>query len=174
MLAVFLPDEYVSSIYHIDLARLWDAGMRGLVTDLDNTLVAWGTQQAPQKLVAWLDHARAIGFRVCILSNNHETRVSQFANELGIPALSRARKPRSASYLKAMTMIEVQPAQTVMIGDQLFTDIWGGNRLGVYTILVSPVPGRQHRGTVVIRRIEKLVLKGREPVTGDEHFTGGH
>ncbi|MCY0875969.1 MAG: YqeG family HAD IIIA-type phosphatase [Firmicutes bacterium] len=174
MFARFLPTDYVTSIYHIDLRHLWDSGVRGLVTDLDNTLVAWGALTAPEKLVAWLDHARELGFAVCILSNNHEERVARFAAQLGIPALARARKPRTGAYHKAMALIGTTPAQTAMIGDQLFTDVWGGNRLGIRTILVTPVPGQQHGGTTMIRRVERVVLRGRKPLAIDEYFTGGH
>lgn len=174
MFSKFLPTDYVSSIYHIDLVTLWDSGFRGIVTDLDNTLVAWGTQTAPDKLVAWLRHAQDLGFAVCILSNNHDVRVSAFAAPLGLCAIARARKPRTKAYRKAMAMMGTRIDQTVMVGDQLFTDIWGGNRLGVHTILVTPVPGREHRGTTMIRVVERCVLRGRLPQQRDEYFTGGH
>lgn len=170
MSSLLLPNEYVTSIYHIDLQRLWDDGMRALVTDLDNTLVAWGVPDAPKRLVSWLRHAQSLGFAVCLLSNNHELRVATFARPLGIPAIANARKPRHSAYDKALALVGSDVHSTVMIGDQLFTDILGGNRMGLYTVLVVPVPGREHGGTRLIRFVERRVLKGRQPLTQEPYF----
>lgn len=166
MLRALRPREFVVSIYHIDVDRLWNAGIRGIVTDLDNTLVEWNSPAASPKLVAWLEGLRERGFRTCILSNNAAARVESFAAPLGIPALFKARKPRRSPFARALEVLGTSAEQTAMVGDQLFTDILGGNRMGLYTILVRPIHAREFFGTRFVRLLERQVLKAlrrREP-----------
>lgn len=163
-----LPRLYVSSVYHIDIEQLWAQGVRGIATDLDNTLVEWNEHSAAPKLVAWLDHLRAKGFRVCIVSNNEHERVATFAEPLGIPCVAKAGKPRRRGLKEALTLLDVGANQAAMIGDQVFTDVWGGNRMRMYTILVRPVAGQQHAATRVIRRVEKWVLRELSVTDGPE------
>jgi len=170
LFASLRPQEYVTSIYHIHLDRLWQAGIRGIVTDLDNTLVEWNSPVAPPKLVAWLDHVREQGFRVCIVSNNDQLRVSQFAGPLGIASLSKAHKPRRDAFLWALRTLSTKAGETCMIGDQLFTDILGGNRLGFYTILVRPVHVREFPGTRAVRLLERIVLRKVQLQPAGEYF----
>jgi uncharacterized protein len=158
MLRQFLPDLYVQSIFEIDLDRLQDRGIKGIVTDLDNTLVEWNTPGATPKLVLWLDEVRARGFKVCIVSNNSATRVETFAKPLGIPAIYGAKKPRRAAFERALQLIGTQAHDTVMVGDQIFTDIAGGNRMGMFTILVAPISKHEWIGTRINRTLEHLVL----------------
>ncbi len=170
LFASLRPQEYVTSIYHIHLDRLWQAGVRGIVTDLDNTLVAWNSPVAPPKLAAWLDHVRERGFRVCIVSNNDRLRVSSFAEPLGIESLHKARKPRRAAFVRALQKLRTNAGETCMVGDQLFTDILGGNRMGFYTILVRPVHVREFSGTRAIRLLERIVLRDVPLQTAEEYF----
>lgn len=153
------PREYVSSIYHIDAARLWQLGKRAILTDLDNTLTTWNSPVATPKLAAWLKMVKEMGFKVCILSNNDRLRVTEFARPLGLLALEQARKPRKTGFIRALDMLHVAAGETVMIGDQIFTDILGGNRMGLYTILVQPIHSKEHRGTRFVRHIERVVLR---------------
>ncbi|PWI57195.1 YqeG family HAD IIIA-type phosphatase [Sulfoacidibacillus thermotolerans] len=157
------PREYVTSIYHIHLERLWQNGMRGIITDLDNTLVEWNSPHATEKLIAWLLHVQKLGFRICILSNNDALRVSNFARLVEIPALHKARKPRRRSFYTALQLLKTTREETAMIGDQLFTDILGGNRMGLYTILVEPIHPQEFAGTRLVRVAEKLILRGKKP-----------
>ncbi len=170
LFASLRPQEYVTSIYHIHLDRLWQAGMRGIVTDLDNTLVAWNSPVAPPKLVAWLEHVRERGFRVCIVSNNDQLRVSSFAAPLGIESLHKAHKPRRAAFVRALRKLETNASETCMVGDQLFTDILGGNRMGFHTILVRPVHVREFPGTRAARLLERIVLRNVPLQPSDEYF----
>lgn len=158
MFEILRPRLFATSIYQLDLAMLWEMGMRAVVTDLDNTLIEWNNSAAAPQLVAWLDHLRQHGFRVCIVSNNDQSRVESFATPLGVPAISKARKPRRSAFLRALQITETDASHTIMLGDQVFTDILGGNRMGMYTILVRPIHGREAWGTRMVRFVERMVL----------------
>ncbi len=154
-----MPNEYVSSIYEIDLSKLWNSGKRLILTDLDNTLVPWNEGIAPEKLVNWLRTAQAFGFFVCILSNNKGQRVEDFSHVVGVPAISKARKPKPQAFKEALLKFRVKENEAVMIGDQLLTDIYGGNRSGLYTILVLPVHPDEWWGTKLNRKVERIFMK---------------
>jgi HAD superfamily phosphatase (TIGR01668 family) len=149
----------VTTIYDIDLNALRASGFRGIITDLDNTLVGAKDPQATPELLEWLKRVKEAGFKVVIVSNNRHARVSAFAEPLGIPFIHRAKKPTSASFRKAMQLLQTSAKQTVVIGDQMLTDVLGGNRMGLYTVLVKPI-SLQDEGffTKVNRRIERLAL----------------
>ncbi|RKD23963.1 hypothetical protein BEP19_05955 [Ammoniphilus oxalaticus] len=158
LLKKLLPNLYVSSIYQIDLQALKQKGIKGIITDLDNTLIEWDRPDATPELLEWLKQLREEGFKVIVVSNNNQPRVSSFAEPLGIPYISRAKKPSRASFHKAMNILGVSANQIVMIGDQMLTDILGGNRLGLYTILVSPVAQTDGFFTKINRGIERIAL----------------
>lgn len=159
MFESFLPNMRVQSIYDIPLYELQARGVRGIITDLDNTLVGAKEALATPELTLWLDQVRELGFSVVIVSNNNETRVSKFAAPLGIPFIHAARKPRTGAFKQALRQIGLKPEQTVVVGDQMMTDVFGGKRMGLYTILVLPIsPADEGIGTRVNRRLEKIVL----------------
>ncbi|MDI3257360.1 MAG: YqeG family HAD IIIA-type phosphatase [Kyrpidia sp.] len=163
MLRILVPDLYVPSIYAVNAETLVEKGIRGIVTDLDNTLVAWNEPEAPDKLVHWLDGLREQGLRVCIVSNNKEVRVRPFAERLAIPAVYEAGKPRIRAFMRALEIMRTHPGETAMIGDQLFTDIAGGNRMGMYTILVVPISDKEWVGTRMMRLLERQLLRRVAP-----------
>ncbi|MBX5436356.1 MAG: YqeG family HAD IIIA-type phosphatase, partial [Alicyclobacillaceae bacterium] len=146
-------------VYEIDLERLWRSGKRILLTDLDNTLVPWQDPHAPPRLVEWLSRARQRGFEVCIISNNRGERVRSFAERVGVAAIGDAGKPRPRAFCEALRMFGRTPAEAVMIGDQLFTDVRGGKRCGLYTILVAPISPLEWWGTKLVRRVERWVWR---------------
>ncbi|MDF2722975.1 MAG: family phosphatase [Paenibacillus sp.] len=160
MLKKLIPQKNVRSIYDIDIKALWDTGVRGIITDLDNTLVGAKRPLATPELADWLNQVKAIGFQVVVVSNNNEQRVSHFSKPLSLPYIFRAKKPGNGSFRKAMEMMALAPSQIVMVGDQMLTDVLGGNRLGLYTILVQPI-ARSDEGffTKINRRIEKIALR---------------
>jgi HAD superfamily phosphatase (TIGR01668 family) len=159
LLKKLIPQKNVRSIYEIDVQALWDAGIRGIITDLDNTLVGAKHPQATPELLVWLKQLQTIGFKVVIVSNNNKLRVSRFSEPLSIPYIFRAKKPGNSAFRKAMGMMSLAPQQTVVIGDQMLTDVLGGNRLGLYTILVLPIELRDEGFfTKINRRIEKAAL----------------
>lgn len=154
-----LPDQLVNTVFDIDLQALKARGVSGIITDLDNTLVGAGTKLATPELSAWLEKVKAEGFRVVILSNNNETRVSTFARPLGIPYIPAARKPFGAAFRRALALLELEAKQAVVVGDQMLTDVLGGRRMGLHTILVTPIaPSEEGWGTRINRRIERIAL----------------
>jgi HAD superfamily phosphatase (TIGR01668 family) len=168
-----LPDQIVNTVFDIDLTELKTRGVRGIITDLDNTLVSARTELATPKLVGWLDLVKEQGFKVVILSNNNKTRVAKFAEPLGISFIPAARKPIGAAFHRALKLMELQPEQTVVVGDQMLTDVMGGRRAGLHTILVTPIAPREEGwATQNNRRIEKIALarlrkKGLWPDKGE-------
>jgi len=149
----------VESIFCLDLEKLKALGIDTIITDLDNTLVPWVEHEANPTLLAWLEQLRARGFKVCLVSNALEQRIAHFRQVLGIPGLSKANKPSRRAFLQALDLLGSRPEQAAMIGDQVFTDVLGGNRLGLYTILVVPLCRREFLGTRVLRLVERVILR---------------
>lgn len=155
-----IPDQIVNAVYDIDLNDLKARGIKGIITDLDNTLVSAKTPLATPELVAWLDVVRDRGFKVIILSNNNSRRVATFAEPLGIPYIPAARKPTNRAFGEAVSKLGLKPEQAVVVGDQMMTDVLGGRRAGLHTILVTPIArGEEGWGTRINRVIEKVALR---------------
>ena len=150
-MALFRARFLAHNIYCISGEALARRGIRLLLADLDNTLVPYGVPLPDDKLRQWRDYLAAHGVKLFILSNNRrESRPSIFAEELGVPCIGHAGKPKKSSFFQAMESQGVTPAETAIVGDQIFTDILGGNRAGITTILVEPIrlagnPGRYLR-----------------------------
>jgi len=153
------PAEYHNSIFEIDLGKLRRMGKRAIMLDLDNTLVRWNDPTPTPALLNWLAEARTHGLQPCIVSNNSGARVREFASRVGVPFVSSARKPTVKGFAEAMQRLGVRPGETVVVGDQIFTDILGGNRAGAYTILVVPIDRREFIGTRLVRIVERQVLR---------------
>ena len=150
-MAQFKADFLADSIYDISGEALARRGIKLLLADLDNTLVPYGVPLPDDKLINWRDELHAYGITLFVLSNNrHENRPRIFAEGLDVPYIGHAGKPKTHSFYKAMEDMRVTKEQTAIIGDQIFTDVLGGNRAGVSTILVKPIrlagnPGRYVR-----------------------------
>ena len=157
MLETFYPDRYEKDAYGIPYKRLYEKGYRGVIFDVDNTLVPHGAP-ADGKAKALFEELRAIGFETCILSNNKEPRVSPFANEVKSPYLFKANKPSKKGYEKAMERMGTSRETTVFVGDQLFTDVLGARRTGIFSILVKPINPKEEIQIVLKRRLEAVVL----------------
>ncbi|HHU33147.1 MAG TPA: YqeG family HAD IIIA-type phosphatase [Clostridia bacterium] len=153
------PDLYVDSILDIPIDLLVESKIKGLIVDLDNTITEWNSPELKKEIFEWFAHLKIKQINACIASNNSHSRVSHIGQYLGIPAISKAGKPRRRSFLQAMKLLNTLPESTAVIGDQLFTDILGGKRLGLYTILVKPLNPREFIGTRLMRQLEKIVLK---------------
>ena len=124
MFRCFFPDEYLDSAYVIDYDRLYREGYRGLIYDIDNTLVPHGAP-ADERAIALFAHLRELGFGYCLLSNNQIERVSSFADAIGAQFIENAHKPSVRNYKKAMELLGTDTGNTIFIGDQLFTDVYG-------------------------------------------------
>ncbi|MCC5911475.1 MAG: YqeG family HAD IIIA-type phosphatase [Clostridiaceae bacterium] len=153
------PDIYVESVLHLDLQKLKDRKIKGLIIDIDNTLVAWDIKYASEKTKEWLLNLKKEGFEVCLVSNNTEDRVVKFNEELKLPAIHRATKPRRGAFKKAMKTMKTNINNTAVIGDQIFTDVLGGNRMGLCTVLVVPIESKEFWWTTFVRRVERHVLR---------------
>jgi uncharacterized protein len=154
----FLPTEHVKSIFDITPERLKDKGIKGIITDLDNTLVEWDRPYATPQLITWFDDMRRNEILVTIVSNNNENRVKAFSDPLGIPFIFQARKPMGRAFLKAVSQMGIKREEAVVIGDQLLTDVLGGNRSGFHTILVVPVAQTDGFFTKFNRKVERRIL----------------
>lgn len=159
MLHLLCPDIYLDSIYELDLNKLNKKGIKGIITDLDNTLIPWGESTVYPKLEEWFRYLKENDFKVCIVSNNSLGRVKVFSDPLGIPAIPKAVKPRRKAFRLALSKMGLKADEVAVMGDQLFTDVLGGNRLGLFTVLVIPVSEREFIGTMMVRKVERFILK---------------
>lgn len=153
----FFPDEYVASTYVIPFEKLYEEGYRGVIFDIDNTLVPHGApaDERAKKLFARL---KKIGFASCLISNNQEPRVKMFNEEIQTQYIFNAHKPSTKNYIRAMELIGTDKTNTVFVGDQLFTDVWGAKRAGIRNILVKPIHPKEEIQIVLKRYLERIVL----------------
>ena len=158
MFSKLYPDIYVRSLQDVPLHELKEQNIKAFILDLDNTITEWNSNEITEEVHQWFERIKTEGLKACILSNNGEKRVLQVAEALDIPYIHRAQKPRRGGYHRAITHMQVKPEETAVIGDQIFTDILGGNRAGLYTILVVPIASKEFMGTKISRMLETLVL----------------
>ena len=157
MLQKFYPGQREESAYTVDYETLWKRGFRGLIFDIDNTLVHHGAP-ADEDARALARRLKEIGFSVCLISNNQKERVRPFADALGVSYLENAHKPSRKGYMAALRRIGCGKKEAVFIGDQIFTDIYGANRAGIYSILVNPLHPKEEMQIVLKRKLEKVIL----------------
>jgi len=153
----FYPDNEIDSAYEIDYEGLYQKGFRGVIFDIDNTLVPHGAP-ADVRAVALFARLRRLGFQTLLLSNNKEPRVKMFDDSVGSGYIFKAGKPGRAGYEKAMERMGTTPETTIFVGDQLFTDIWGAKKAGILTWLVKPIHPKEEIQIVLKRRLEWIVL----------------
>ena len=153
----FFPDEYLDSAYAVNYKKLYQEGYRGLLFDVDNTLVPHGAP-ADERAIQLLRELRDIGFSCCLVSNNKKKRVAPFASLVGAEYIELAAKPSRRGYERAMERLGTTPGNTVFIGDQLFTDIWGAKNAGLRNILVKPIHPKEEIQIVLKRYLERIVL----------------
>lgn len=159
-MSIFSPSRYVSSVECIDLDGLWASGKRAILLDRDNTLVPRDRTCAPDSVSAWLDHARDLGFELIMVSNNwHVSHVSRSADELGMDYISFACKPLPFAINSGMRRLGARKDEAVMVGDQLYTDVWGGKLAGITTILVKPQSTADLWYTHIFRIFERMALR---------------
>ncbi|MCM3716906.1 YqeG family HAD IIIA-type phosphatase [Fictibacillus phosphorivorans] len=158
MLKHFLPDQHVQNILDITPEMLVERGVKGIITDLDNTLVEWDRPEATPELIKWFTSIKEKGILITIVSNNTQHRVKSFSDPVGIPFIYSARKPMTKAFKRALKDMKLKNEEVVVIGDQLLTDVLGGNRLGLHTILVVPVASNDGFWTRFNRKIERIIL----------------
>lgn len=157
MFGKLLPQEDYASTYDIDFALYYKQGYRGVLFDIDNTLVEHD-QPATPRAIRLFEELRAMGMQACAISNNKDYRVRPFADAVGIPYVYKAGKPSAKGYRKGMEIMGTTPETTLFVGDQLFTDVYGARRTGIYSILVKPINPKEEIQIVLKRYLEKIVL----------------
>ncbi len=160
-LLIFCPHRLVETVWQISPDEFRQLGIQGIILDLDNTLVRWQQDEMAVEVTTWLQALLAANIKLCILSNSMMGKRSQrIAEGLKSAYVLQARKPAKQGFEKAMQAMGTVPATTAIVGDQMFTDIWGGNRTGIYTIMVKPIHPHEFPYTrFVSRPPEKLLLK---------------
>jgi len=159
MLRFFSPGIYVNSVTELDLNELKRRGFSSILLDLDNTIVPWGEDTLIPDLEGWMARAFSMGFKACIVSNSSPRRAARISKKLDIPFICPALKPLRRSFFKALRLIGGETAGAVMIGDQIFTDVFGANRAGIFSVLVKPVHSKELFTTRIVRRFEKSLIK---------------
>ena len=157
MLEAFYPDQYISSTYKIDFQSFYDAGYRGIIFDIDNTLVCHGAP-ADKRSILLIQSLKNMGFGILFLSNNKEPRVKMFNDAVHAQYIFKAGKPKRSGYLKAMEMLGTDKSNTLFVGDQLFTDVWGARNAGIFSMLVQPIDKKEEIQIILKRYLEKIVL----------------
>lgn len=157
MFQKFYPDIYVNSTYEIDFDSLYRDGYRGLIFDIDNTLVTHGAP-ADDRAKALFAHLKELGFSCCLLSNNQEPRVKMFNDDVHVNYIFNAHKPSVENYERAMQLMQTDRTNTIFVGDQIFTDIFGANRTGIPTIMVRYIYWKEEIQIILKRRLEAIVL----------------
>lgn len=157
MLQRFYPKHYVDSTYQIDFRKLYEKGYRGILFDIDNTLVEHG-KDATKEAISLFQSLKEIGYTYCLISNNKEERVKRFNQEIQAEYIFKANKPFVKNYYKAMELMKTNSKNTIFVGDQLFTDVWGANKVGMETFLVKPIDPKEEIQIVLKRYLERIVL----------------
>lgn len=153
----FFPDERIDSTYEINFEKLYGEGYRGLIFDIDNTLVPHGAR-ADERAIALFARLKKLGYVCCLLSNNQIERVEMFNQDVQVEYIYNAHKPSTRNYRKAMEILGTNTGNTIFIGDQLFTDVYGAKRAGIRNILVKPIHPKEEIQIVLKRYLEKIVL----------------
>ena len=157
MLQCFYPDRYIRSTYLIDFKNYYEQGYRGIIFDIDNTLVEHGAP-ADERSIALIESLKALGYKIMLLSNNKEPRVKMFNDAVQVQYIYKAGKPGKNGYEKAMEQMGTDVKNTLFVGDQLFTDVWGAKNAGLLNYLVKPINPKEEIQIVLKRRLEWIVL----------------
>ncbi len=153
------PHRFCHGVAEISVEDLQAEGIDTVLLDLDNTLVPWQKHDMTEEVRAWLLSLKEAGMKMFLVSNSRfGKRIITLSEDLGIPHVRRAWKPRKKGFLYAMKELGSEPSKTVIIGDQMFTDVLGGNRLGLYTVMVHPIAKREFVGTKLSRTAERVFL----------------
>lgn len=155
----FYPDIYSQSIYTINYNKLIDKGIKCLLFDLDNTCIPFVAKKPTKELKEHFDKLKDMGLKVIIFSNSPKERLEPFKSFLNVDCCAKAKKPRKSKFLKILKINNLNLSDIAIIGDQLVTDIYGGNKVGITTILVNPISNIDMPLTKIHRFIEKIEIK---------------
>lgn len=160
----FTPTHRYKTLAEVPIEEFANKGIRGVLLDIDNTLIRYGDHDAiPPENIEWLKRASAVGVKVLLYSNASQWKISHIKKLSGLPAVPKAYKPSWHMLSKALSIMEIEKKEALMIGDQLCTDIFGGNLCGIETVLVEPMCSNDWIGTKLLRLIEWIFLPDRRP-----------
>lgn len=172
MIEAFFPDMLADRVQDIELDKLKAANIKGLILDIDNTLVPSHMKEADQNAVQWIERVKEAGLQVCIVSNASKKRVIKFNEKLKLYAFHRAFKPSSKAFVKALDKMGIKPQEAAVVGDQIFTDVYGANKLNMYSILVKPIHKSEFFFVRLKRFPEKFVLARYKEKIKNENAKG--
>lgn len=155
----FRPDYFANSVYEVDVDWLSARGLRGLIVDVDNTIMVRGATVPGAELKNWVKALIQADVPLLVVSNNWSARIKAIAQELDLPVIAPAGKPLGPAFARALRELNLPADQTAIIGDQVFTDILGGNRAGLASILVPPLGEIDLAHTKILRIFEKVLLR---------------
>lgn len=173
------PDHMALKVTDIHAEALYSSGFRAVLLDIDNTIISWRANEIPAPVHQWVQTLVKNGIKVCLVSNtNRPRRLQALAKSLGVLYVPHAGKPRRRGLRQALEVLGVDIDRAVMIGDQVFTDIWAGNRMCMNTILVQPLSTHEFFGTKISRALERILLwgyrrHGKLPLPGNLSIDSG-
>ncbi|MCL2357765.1 MAG: YqeG family HAD IIIA-type phosphatase [Defluviitaleaceae bacterium] len=153
------PDFYYDSVFQIPYDELWKKNIRGLIFDIDNTLTHFDEKAPSAKIAGLLRRLERKGFRICLCTNNTNTRLGDFNEKLSLPGIANAIKPFARGLHYAMETMGTKPSETAIIGDQLLSDIWAGKNAKITTIMVKPISDKDFLFVRFKRIIERRLLR---------------
>ena len=159
MLKVLLPKLCVPSLYSIDPRQLYDRGIRGVMLDLDNTILPWNAFGLDSEALGWFESLKTNSIAVCLVSNAYPKRIERALHPLHLPYVALARKPFLKGFRQGMQLLGIRPNECAMIGDQIFTDVLGANRLGVFSIYIQQENLIEQRWMKGVRKVERWILR---------------
>lgn len=162
-----IPDYKFSVFTEASADFLSSIGVKGIVLDIDNTLEPYEHPDPGEHVVKWLEELRTAGISAAIVSNNGAERVERFNKELGLPAYYKAKKPFKKNVLRALSDMGISKNEAILMGDQVFTDVWAARNAGIRAILVPPINDKKDIFTKFKRLLEKPILKKYEKRKAD-------
>lgn len=159
MLENFVPDIYAKSVFLINYKKLKKSGIKCILFDLDNTLAPNSVKKPSKKLIDLFEELKDLGFKIIILSNAPKNRIEPFKNTLNVDAAAFALKPKKDRYLKIMKTFNYKPEDICAVGDQLVTDVYGANKMGITSVLVNPMSPKDFFTTTFMRFFERKIMK---------------
>lgn len=153
----FYPNRYFDKKEDIPFEEYYKKGYRGVIFDIDNTLVPHDAP-ADEKVIFFMNNLKNMGYEICLLSNNDEERVSSFNEAIQVHYIHKANKPFRSGYEKAMKALNTTRENTLFVGDQIFTDVWGARRTGIFSILLDPINPKEEI-QIILKRIPEKYIK---------------
>lgn len=155
----YKPTWMLKAVYQLTPEVLRQKGIKAVLVDLDNTLIAWNNPDGTPELKQWINEMKEAGILVMVVSNNKAERVYRAIKHLDLPYVSRAMKPFKKGFKEAQKKLNLQPDELLMVGDQLMTDIRGANRAGIRNVLVQPIVETDAWNTRFNRALERRIMK---------------